>query len=46
MKLMVDQRSTKVVPKMQVWYAFWYAWFGSHDISLQHYDQGGKTSDK
>jgi hypothetical protein len=34
MKLMVDQRSTKVLPKVQAWYAFWYAWFGSHDIPL------------
>jgi len=25
MKLMVDQRSTKVAPKVQRWYAFWYA---------------------
>jgi len=30
MKLMVDQRRTNVVPKVQAWYAFWYAWFSSH----------------
>ncbi|UCG59426.1 MAG: hypothetical protein JSU70_07915, partial [Phycisphaerales bacterium] len=30
-------RSTKVEPKVQAWYAFWYAWFGSHDMfSLHH----------
>jgi len=37
MKLMVDQRSTKVVPKVQAWYAFGYASFSSHDILSSHY---------
>jgi hypothetical protein len=37
MRLTVNQRSTKVVLKVQAWYAFWYAWFGSHDILSLYY---------
>ena len=33
---MADQRSTKVVPKVQAWYAFWYAGFSSHDMFSSH----------
>ena len=26
----------KEQPKVQTWYAFWYGWFGSHDLLLSH----------
>ena len=46
MKLMVDRRSTKVASKVQSWYAFWYAWFGSHDIFHRIAKENGAKSPK